>query len=140
MPLQAEDCARKFCAWLKDGYMSSHGDAFDVGGGTWTALREWQRAIDESKKGGVHVLDIAQIQKQVDSRLKTDNNSGNGSLMRCAPVALAFNVSDTVAMRISREQSDITHPSSVCGDACALYTALIIRSLRGENSDMVVHD
>ena len=132
---EKEDYVRKICAWRTKGYMSSSGDAFDVGGGTSVALGEWQRAIDAPRKGNIHGLDVAKVQDRIDLKLKVDECSGNGSLMRCAPVALAFHERETFVKIVAREQSDITHPSPVCGDACTLYTSLMMSTLKGKNKD-----
>lgn len=129
------DCILKFCAWHKDGYLSSSGSAFDVGHGTMVALDLWQRDIDTVRTGKPNEINVVEGQESVDMKLKTDWNSGNGSLMRCAPVDVVFASEEATARKVAREQSDVTHPSTVCGDACSLYAALISRAMKGVEKD-----
>eukprot|EP00930_Biecheleria_cincta_P026147 TRINITY_DN18482_c0_g1_i1.p1 TRINITY_DN18482_c0_g1~~TRINITY_DN18482_c0_g1_i1.p1 ORF type:complete len:580 (+),score=108.68 TRINITY_DN18482_c0_g1_i1:127-1866(+) len=53
-------------------------------------------------------------------------DSGNGSLMRLAPVAIYFHRSETLAMKVSAESSYTTHPGPMAADACA-FLALVLR-------------
>ncbi len=56
-----------------------------------------------------------------DLHRRTGRTAGNGSLMRTAPVALAF-LDDPVALgERARAVSDLTHPDPVAGDACVLW-------------------
>ena len=62
-----------------------------------------------------------------------ERSAGNGSLMRTAPVALAY-LSDEVAMaEAARVISDLTHADDQAGDACVLWCAAIRHAvLHGE--------
>ncbi|PKH37847.1 ADP-ribosylglycohydrolase [Nocardioides alpinus] len=52
---------------------------------------------------------------------RTGKTAGNGSLMRTAPVALAF-LDDPASLTLhARDVSDLTHPDPVAGDACVLW-------------------
>jgi ADP-ribosylglycohydrolase len=56
---------------------------------------------------------------------RTGRTAGNGSLMRTAPVALAF-LDDPAAMaEAARAVSELTHPDPLAGDACVLWCAAI---------------
>lgn len=56
---------------------------------------------------------------------RTGRSGGNGSLMRTAPVALAF-LHDPVALATSaRAISDLTHADTDAGDACVLWCLAI---------------
>lgn len=56
---------------------------------------------------------------------RTGRTAGNGSLMRTAPVALAF-LDDPAGMaQAARAVSDLTHPDPLAGDACVLWCAAI---------------
>lgn len=58
-------------------------------------------------------------------------SAGNGSLMRCLPVALAYADLGLVD-RISRMQSKMTHYDERCNEACGLYNRIALRLLNGE--------
>ena len=112
--------------------MSSSAKAWDIGACCQEALKIWHKEICKHPN---HEIDIFQGQLLVDGRLNKKDKSGNGSLMRCAPVALAFCNNESQARKVAREQSEITHPYPVNGDTCALYTGLIIAALRGASKE-----
>lgn len=58
-------------------------------------------------------------------------SAGNGSLMRCLPVALAYSDPGKVE-RITRQQSRMTHYDSRCDEACLINNRIASRLLRGE--------
>ncbi|TFD04351.1 ADP-ribosylglycohydrolase family protein [Cryobacterium sinapicolor] len=64
---------------------------------------------------------------------RNGRSAGNGSLLRTAPVALAF-LRDPVALaRAARLVSELTHPETEAGDACVLFgLALRHAVLEGE--------
>ena len=51
----------------------------------------------------------------------TDRAAGNGSLMRTAPVVLAFLDDPDTLWRVSQEISALTHADQSCQEACALW-------------------
>ncbi|WP_210649528.1 ADP-ribosylglycohydrolase family protein [Nocardioides sp. SYSU D00065] len=62
---------------------------------------------------------------------RTGRTAGNGSLMRTAPVALAY-LDDAAALTAhARAVSDLTHPDPVAGDACVLWCHAIRHAVRG---------
>ncbi|WP_058302935.1 ADP-ribosylglycohydrolase family protein [Gorillibacterium timonense] len=61
-----------------------------------------------------------------------DQSGGNGSLMRCLPVALAY--ADKADMeRVTRLQSQMTHYDESCSEACVIYSRIAYRLLRSED-------
>ncbi|MFD1956795.1 ADP-ribosylglycohydrolase family protein [Paenibacillus thailandensis] len=58
-------------------------------------------------------------------------SAGNGSLMRCLPVAMAYTDLKDIE-RISRMQSKMTHYDERSGEACVLYNRIAYRLLHGE--------
>src|SRR5690554_6029616 len=66
------DQMERYVRWWQDGYMSSTGRNFDIGTTTVQSLRNFQRT-GEPYSGSTDVY-----------------KSGNGSIMRLAPVPLAF--------------------------------------------------
>ncbi|WP_246066792.1 ADP-ribosylglycohydrolase family protein [Paenibacillus koleovorans] len=62
--------------------------------------------------------------------LDLGRSGGNGSLMRCLPVALAFPDWPTVE-RVTRMQSKMTHYDESCSEACVLYNRTAYLLLQG---------
>lgn len=108
-----EDLAESFCQWLFDGKWTPYGYAFDSGITTFTAL-------DNIRSGAKKVTNSGQ---------DSEDDNGNGSLMRMVPVALYFSKEeiDTFLEKI-HEVSSITHshPRALIG--CGIYS-LFIREL-----------
>ena len=125
-----EDIVRKFASWLENGYFSAGTAAFDVGRGTQIAMDVWRTELYRVQQGDVREFNVPRAQSTVNKQLGDERNSGNGSLMRCAPIPCLYHDDEAAARRVAREQSDLTHPSSVCGDACSIYASLIILALK----------
>lgn len=66
------DQMRRYINWYKVGYMSSTGDCFDIGGATRSALERFE-ITGEAYSGSTDPM-----------------TAGNGSIMRLAPVAMAY--------------------------------------------------
>ncbi len=71
--------------------------------------------------------------EQASLEVQADNpaSAGNGSLMRCAPVALLDHGSMSVLIEDSRLSSRITHPHAECQWSCALVNLVIAEMLAG---------
>ncbi|MGB3413227.1 MAG: ADP-ribosylglycohydrolase family protein [Microbacteriaceae bacterium] len=64
---------------------------------------------------------------------RNGRSAGNGSLMRTAPVALAYLLEPVKLTRAAREMSDLTHFEEDAGDACVLWSLAIRHAiLNGE--------
>lgn len=103
----AFDQATKYCRWMDNGYMSSTGVLFDIGNTTLEALTKFKHT------GYTY------------SGLLDEKRAGNGSIMRIAPIALAFYKSTAEAMYYCGENSKITHAMTSAVDACK-YMGLLI--------------
>ncbi|MBS4213076.1 ADP-ribosylglycohydrolase family protein [Neobacillus rhizophilus] len=57
-------------------------------------------------------------------------SAGNGTLMRCLPVALAYRDLDKVET-VTREQSKMTHYDSLADEACVIYNRVAYQVLHG---------
>lgn len=64
-----------------------------------------------------------------------DGAAGNGSLMRTAPVALAYLGDDRALADAARTISDLTHADPLAGDACVLWCIAIDRAVREKRLD-----
>ncbi|MCY6370875.1 ADP-ribosylglycohydrolase family protein [Clostridium ganghwense] len=69
----------------------------------------------------------------VKAHLKLGGRSaGNGSLMRTIPVALYYKELDHM-IKVTRQQSNLTHFSKSAAEVCIIYNMLVYRYLKGEN-------
>jgi len=107
------DQLARFVRWYRDGYLSSTGQCFDIGNQTLTALREFEATGEPYRMtaGGM--------------------SAGNGSLMRLAPVAMAFCDDIEAAGRFCADSSRTTHPAVECVEACGAYGRLIAVAIQG---------
>lgn len=109
-----QDIADRFQAWYESG-------PFDVGLMTADALRELKRGTTWRDAG-----------RNVWQHRSEGSNAGNGSVMRCAPHAIAFaDDLDTLA-RVSRRSSEITHYDPRCTHGCAILNLTIAGFLQGQ--------
>jgi ADP-ribosylglycohydrolase len=108
------DQMRRYLHWWKEGYWSSTGKCFDIGGATEDALGRFERT-GEPYCG-------------TNSEAK-----GNGSLMRLAPVPLFYARDPGKAIERSGESSRTTHGAAVCVDACRYFGAMIVGAIAGRN-------
>lgn len=116
----ARDLLERFVAWYRQGHNSVTGQCFDIGLTTRAALQDFER--DGRLEAGPE--DIWQ--------------SGNGSLMRLAPVAI-FRAGDPEgAAALAAQQSRTTHPSPLAHDACSFYALLLTDALAGRPKDALL--
>ncbi|WP_342429647.1 ADP-ribosylglycohydrolase family protein [Neobacillus sp. FSL H8-0543] len=66
-------------------------------------------------------------------------SAGNGSLMRCLPVALAYNDLDEVEAN-TRKQSKMTHFDSLADEACIIYNRIAYQVLHGKELKKAIKD
>ncbi len=107
-----QDMGERFVRWYNAGHWSAHGEVFDVGNATASALTRIPNGVPAEQAGGKGHLD-----------------NGNGSLMRILPVVLASQREDEQAFvnRIFRA-SAITHGHLRSQMACVFY-GMMVRSL-----------
>jgi ADP-ribosyl-[dinitrogen reductase] hydrolase len=110
--------AERYLAWWKTGAYSVTGQAFDIGVTTAASLRRFEATRDATTSGDSSPL-----------------ASGNGSIMRLAPVSVAFmhlfpNRNDQLLSRLA-ESSMTTHASPQCVSACAYMGVVICGLLHG---------
>lgn len=101
------DAAERFVAWYDTG-------PFDVGNMTARSLREIRQGTPWDEAG-----------QRVWERSSEGSNAGNGSVMRCAPLAVAADDDAETLTRASRESSRITHADPRCTVGCALLNRTI---------------
>lgn len=112
------DQAQRYVAWWKSGQYSVNGRVFDIGNTTVAALHRFQRTGDAWNSGG-----------------SSEYSSGNGSIMRLAPVPLAYArfFPDQLGELVLRavESSRPTHATPQCLSTCAVL-AVALAALANE--------
>ncbi|XSG76588.1 ADP-ribosylglycohydrolase family protein [Herpetosiphon llansteffanensis] len=109
----AVDQMQRYRRWLKAGHLSSTGGYIDSG-------RTIREAINYfSQTGDAYAGDQDRW------------SAGNGSLMRIAPIALAYVNNPQLADNYAAASSRTTHGNQIAIDACRYFTGLIIGALRG---------
>ncbi len=107
------DQLERYTRWYRDGHLSSNGVCFDIGNATSAAPHRFARTREPSCGS-------------------TDPQSaGNGSIMRLAPVPLAFAADPRAAIRLSGASSRTTHAAPTTIDACRYLGALLVGALGG---------
>lgn len=81
------DQMRRYCRWKNEGYLSSNGRCFDIGGTVGAALRHFERT-GEPFSGSLD-----------------PHAAGNGSLMRLAPIPLFFASDPRAAIKFAADGS-----------------------------------
>lgn len=110
----AADQMRRYLRWKDEGHWSSIGHCFDIGTTTRQALGRFRRT------GEPFAGDTA------------DDTAGNGSLMRLAPVALAFAGDPASAVYMAAESSRTTHGARAAVDACRYFAGLLVGAVTGQ--------
>ncbi len=111
------DQMERYMRWWKDGHLSVTGACFDIGMTVCRALEDFQKTGDPY------------------SGSENPNTAGNGSLMRLAPVPLAFINQPELAISYAKDSSCTTHGTREAYDACRYFAGLIIGSVEGRSKE-----
>ena len=120
-----DDQARRYVAWWRNGEYSVNGRCFDIGNTTVAALHRFQRDEDATSSGD-----------------RSSRASGNGSIMRLAPVPIRF--VDHFPERIERlatlaaDSSLPTHASPQCVSACRYMAVVLVGLMHGLDREEVL--
>lgn len=112
------DIASRFVSWYDSG-------PFDIGLMTADALSRLQAGALWDEAGQV-----------VWESRPEGSNAGNGSVMRCAPHAIAYAEHEQPLGKISERSSAITHADPRCKRGCAVLNLTIAAFLRGDESPL----
>ena len=107
------DQMKRYVNWYRHGYMSSTGTCFDIGNTVRSALHEYERTGDPYS-GSTDPM-----------------TAGNGSIMRLAPVAMAYGRFPQKAIARAADSSRTTHSAKTAVDACRYFAALLVGALNG---------
>jgi ADP-ribosylglycohydrolase len=120
------DQAERYLAWWRTGAYSVNGRVFDIGTATVAALHRFQQSGDAWTSGDPSEL-----------------AGGNGSLMRLAPVPIAYArlFPDRLNLLAERatESSRPTHASPQCLSACAYLGVVLAGLVHGLSREEVLH-
>lgn len=116
------DQLERYVRWWREGYLSSTGTCFDIGGTVRAALTRFLQTRDPYPGS-------------------TDpHTAGNGSIMRLAPVVLYFARQPERVVHFAAESSRTTHGAAEAIDACRYLATLILGALNGASKEDVLHD
>jgi ADP-ribosylglycohydrolase len=114
------DQMRRYVRWWREGYLSSTSACFDIGNTVRDALSRFQET-SEPLAGSTHPM-----------------SAGNGSLMRLAPVPMAFALAPEKAIELSGESSKTTHGAITAVDACRYSAGLLVGALAGASKEKLL--
>lgn len=113
----AQDQMERYLRWYWDGHLSSTGECFDIGLTTRYSLKEFERT-GEPFCG------------------PTDpNTAGNGSIMRLAPIPMAYATQPEEAIKRAALSSQTTHGAQTSVDACRYLAGLMVGALNGVSKE-----
>lgn len=114
------DQMNRYCNWINDGYMSSTGECFDIGGTVLQAIRTYQRTQDPF------------------SGSTDPQSAGNGSIMRLAPIPMFYALSLKKTIHYSGESSRTTHAADEAIECAQLFGAQLRAALLGGNKQEIL--
>jgi ADP-ribosyl-[dinitrogen reductase] hydrolase len=119
------DQAERYVQWMKQGMYSVNGRCFDIGITTSAALHRFMENKDATRSGS-----------------RGESASGNGSIMRLAPVPIRYadlypNKVEEIS-RFAAESSLPTHASEQCVSACRYLATVLAALIHGEDRDEVL--
>ena len=119
------DQAQRYVDWWKTGKYSVNGRCFDIGITTRSALGNYVAQKDALNSGD-----------------RSDRASGNGSIMRLAPVPMRFGHLYSGQLdelsRLAEESSIPTHASEQCASACRYLATVLAALIHGEDRGEVL--
>lgn len=116
----AIDQLQRYTRWYKEGHLSATGRCFDIGNATRGALEQFIRT-GEPWCGST-----------------SPHSAGNGSLMRLAPIPMAFAGRPLEMLQHAADSSRATHGAVEAIDACRYYAGLLHGALRGESKETIL--
>ena len=114
----AEDFKNKLFLWLFDGLYTTRGKQIGAGKLTMKSLFHHRE------------------KKTLISPFNLDKHSGNGSVMRLAPIPVFYHQQGLeIVLQKSAESSMVTHSSELCQQSCKYLGGVIHQLLRGSQKD-----
>ena len=120
-----DDQARRYLAWYEKGWYSVNGRCFDIGMTCRSALSRFSRTEDAKTSGD-----------------RSEHASGNGSIMRLAPVPIRYAhlyPDRLLELALVLAQSSLpTHASPLCLSACAYLGMVLAALMQGIDREQVL--
>lgn len=116
----AADQMNRYLRWYREGYWSSNGRCFDIGGTIRGALHRYM-LTGEPFSGATDPM-----------------SAGNGSIMRLAPVVMYYFPDREMIGLYTAESSRTTHGALECLDACHLLGDILYRAFSGAEKEHVL--
>ena len=116
------DQLERYVRWWRDGHLSSTGECFDIGIQTRAALAAFERT------------------RSPEPAPADPGKAGNGSIMRLAPVPLAYAPDVAAAVEHAGRSSRTTHPAERPVDACRFLGALLASAVCGVSKDELLSE
>jgi len=113
------DQMNRYCNWYQYGYMSSNGECFDIGITVSSALRSYLETQDPF------------------SGPTDEYSSGNGSIMRLAPIPMFYNEDVEACIYHAGESSRTTHGSLECIESCKMFSSLIFHAFQATHQNEI---
>jgi ADP-ribosyl-[dinitrogen reductase] hydrolase len=111
------DQLERYLRWHREGHLSSTGKPFGIGVTTIGSLQRFEET------------------REPVSTATAQETATNGSLMRVAPVPLAFARYPAVAIERAGDSSRTTHGSRLAVDACRYLGALMVGAVQGVSKE-----
>ena len=128
--LDYDDMMSRFLRWADEGYMTPHGEVFDMGITTREALLRYAKGTPALECGSVSEL-----------------ANGNGSLMRMLPVAFYLYhlrcttaISRRESLPIIHNASALTHAHPISLISCSIYCHIVHNLLNGHSLKDAIAD
>jgi ADP-ribosyl-[dinitrogen reductase] hydrolase len=116
----AVDQMNRYCNWHQYGYFSCTGKCFDIGITVSAALNQYLKTGNP-------------FSGSTDER-----SSGNGALMRIAPIAMFYRHHPEKLLELARDSSRTTHGSAECLDASQYFCSLLVSAFTAVDKNSIV--
>lgn len=116
------DQLQRYCRWWRKGHLSCTGKCFDIGTTVRSALHNFE-VCGESYCGATD-----------------ERTAGNGSIMRLAPIPMAFASDPERAIEFAALSSRTTHQATPAVDACRYLAALLVGAFRGAKKETLLSE
>jgi ADP-ribosyl-[dinitrogen reductase] hydrolase len=116
------DQLEKYLLWMHEGYMSCTGKMVGLG-------KTCMRTLIRYRRTRQHYTDITH-----------EKFSGNGSLMRLAPVCIYYVNDIKTAVNYAALSSKTTHGSPIAVDACRYFSYILVSLFNGMEKEMLFSD
>lgn len=114
------DVMTRFGKWYTNGYMSTRHKCFDIGNTT--------------RKSIVDFL----TNRTIFSTVTKNNESGNGTIMRLAPVPMVYDGSYETLIGVAELSSKLTHSSSEASECAITMAQIIVNCYNSDDKDFIL--